>query len=139
MYLVNQEIGDGCGVACYAMVTGTNYYEAFGVLHPSENPVCSQTASHETSNEDLLQALRAAGFEIEVRIRPDIRTLKKAVLVVRYRIGPSMYMHTVVWDAERQQVLDPFDDRPFEEYQDGLCLAFELSTPSGLSSSVSLA
>lgn len=125
MERIYQEIIDGCGVACLAMVTGIDYRRALGVLHPCVDPDDHQV-SHETANEDLLEAIKQAGFEVNVRARPDIRTLKDAVLVVRYRIGDDTFMHSVVWDSKKQQVLDPFDDRPFEEYEQGLCLAFEL-------------
>ncbi len=132
MDLVRQKIIDGCGVACLAMVTGTDYRQALEVLHPF---VCPNdlTASHSTHNEDLIHALKLAGFEVRILIRPDIPTIRDAILVVRYRIGTSMFMHTVVWDAKEQRVLDPYDQRPFEEYESGLCLAFELSRsgPSG--------
>lgn len=133
---VLQEYADGCGVACLAMVTGISYWESLAVLHPHRYPGDFMT-SHETSNESLIEELKRAGFEVTVRIRPDIRTLKDSVLVVRYLINKKLYMHTVVWDSEQQLVLDPFDDRPFEEYESGLCLAFELSRsgPSGASSS----
>lgn len=117
--LVRQQHLDGCGVACFATIRGISYQEAMGVLHPE-----GRGAS--TSNEALIDVLQETGFDVDVRIRPDIRTLRTAVLVTRYRIGPEMFMHAVVWDANAQRVLDPFEDRPFEEYQTGLCLAFEL-------------
>jgi predicted double-glycine peptidase len=133
MNLVTQEVVDGCGVACYAMMTGKTYREALEDLHPGAQPI----ESHETSNEDLMRAIQRAGFDIEICIRPNIRNLRDSILVVRYPIENSMYMHTVVWSAEDQRVLDPFEDRPFEEYEKGICLAFELSRISGPSGDAS--
>jgi hypothetical protein len=100
------------------MVTDRTYAESLAMLNPDQTPW--------TSNDDLLEALKKAGRQVEVRIRPDIKSLRDSVLVVWYRIGSEKYFHTVVWDAQRQTVLDPFEDRPFEEYVRGLCLAFEL-------------
>lgn len=132
MDLVRQQRIDGCGVACLAMVTRTDYLNALGVIHPDKAQ--DSPTSHETRNERLIEELQRAGFEVNIRIRPDIRTLQNdAVLVVRYRVGAAMYMHCVVWSAEDQWVLDPFEGRPLEEYESGICLAFELSRsgPSG--------
>jgi hypothetical protein len=77
----------------------------------------------------LLYALSAAGVEVNVRVPCPLTQLKDAVLLVRYPIGGSLYMHTVVWDAEQQKVLDPWEERPFQSYQDGLCIVYELSRP----------
>ena len=119
MNFVRQEKVDGCAVACYAMLIGMSYDAALGVLHPEPSE------SHETSNEVLLQKLTDAGFTIMPKTRRPLSELRNAVLVVRYEIGGSMFMHTVVWDAEHQTVLDPYDARPLAEYQEGLCMAFE--------------
>lgn len=133
MKLVEQDHIDGCGVACFAMLTGRTYKEAREVLHPGGGSY--------TANEALVEALQAHGYAIETRFMlPTIRDLHTSLLVVRYRIGGGMFMHSVVWDAEQQKVLDPFDERPFEEYENGLCLAFEITSgPSGPSFSASSA
>jgi len=122
MQLVEQtEHADGCGVACFAMVTGTTYREALKVLHPYADD------SALTSNELLMEKLREAGFHIDVRYQVPIKQLKTSILVLRYRIGGSNFMHVAVWDAEAQEILDPWEQRPFEEYENGLCIAFELT------------
>lgn len=119
MDLVKQEHVDGCGVACFAMLTGRTYAEALARLNPNEESW--------TNTDDLLKALDCEGLTHEIRIRPDIRTLRTSILTVWYKIGEETYLHTVVWDAEKQQVLDPWGQRPFDEYVSGLCLAFELN------------
>lgn len=125
MQLVRQtDHVDGCGVACFAMVTGTTYREALRVLHPYAD------GSALTSNELLMEKLREAGLHIDVRYKVPIKQLKTSILVLRYLIGKFNYMHVAVWDAEAQAILDPWEDRPFDEYENGLCLAFELTPAS---------
>lgn len=118
MNRVQQEHIDGCAAACLAMVTGTDYTAALQTLHPE--------GGSWTSNEDLLVALKAAGFEINVRIPCPLEQLNDAILVVRYPISGTNFMHVVVWDAKRKEVLDPWEARPQESYQRDLCLVFEL-------------
>lgn len=102
----------GCIPACLATVLGVSYVEARALTGKS--------------NEELLDTLSNLGIDVTVRVFCLIRDLKSAILLVRYPIGGGVYMHTVVWDAEQQKVLDPWEERPFQSYQDGLCLAYEL-------------
>ncbi len=127
MRLVHQKRIDGCAVACLAIVTGQSYDEARHVLHPEAK---GPFGSHWTNNMDLLAALNTAGFGINVRVPCPIQQLKSSILVVRYEIMSSQHMHTVVWDAEQQRILDPFpfQARPLETYQEGLCLVYELDS-----------
>lgn len=105
----------GCIPACLATVLGVSFDEA--------NRLTGRT------NEELLAALQAAGLDVNVRIPCPITGLKDAILLVRYDIGGEAYMHTVVWDVEQQKVLDPWEERPHDSYQEGLCLVYELSRP----------
>jgi len=129
MKLVKQDAHvDGCAVACFAMVTGKTYEQALAVLHPEG--VATEGYGAETNLNDLLIALFAEGYETIVHPRCPIDTLKTALLNVRYRIGKAMFMHLVVWDAETKTILDPYETRDRSEYEDGLCLAFELKGPA---------
>jgi hypothetical protein len=107
------------------MVMGQTYEQARQRFHPTAT---DPGDSHWTSNEDLLGALEAAGFSVNIRVPCAIERLNTSVLVVRYPIGTVNFMHTVVWDAETQKILDPFMLRkhPLPYYQERLCLVFEL-------------
>jgi len=127
MNLLIQEHLDGCAVACLAMVTGTTYGEALKRLHNVDH--IPEEGSAWTSNEALLEALKGSGFEVLVYTPRRLVELGTSILVVRYLIGVTHYMHVVVWDADRQTVLDPFPNgrpRPLYYYEDNLCLVFEI-------------
>ncbi len=130
MELVLQDHIDGCAVACFATVTGKTYDEALEILHPEGVPTPDFGAN--TDLNRLIRALEAEGFTLTIRPRCPITNLKTSILVVRYEIGKEMYMHTVVWDAKRQEIFDPIETRPHEVYQEGFCIAFELTGRAGI-------
>jgi hypothetical protein len=123
MELVNQDDNDGCVVACFATVTGKTYEEALHTLHLDGPPAVGAS----TDLNVLIRALEAEGFSLNIRPRCTITELKTSILLVRYEIEGEMFMHTVVWDAECQEIFDPFEFRPHEIYQQGFCLAFEIT------------
>lgn len=125
MRLVPQEHIDGCAVACLAMVTGESYELALKVLHPDLTP---DTFSAWTSNESLLEAIKRAGRDVVVYPPKPLKDLGPSILLVRYHIGDTPFMHVVVWDPEKDQVLDPFvlqKVRPNDYYERNMCLAYE--------------
>jgi hypothetical protein len=125
MERVEQHDIDGCGVACFAMLTGQTYPEVLATLNPGQ--------ASWTDQSRLIEALQEAGYHLNVRFNTPIRDLETSLLVVRYRIAGEIYMHCVVWDAERQAILDPYDTRSFEEYENGLMIAYEVRQVNRLS------
>ena len=104
MRLVKQRHASDCGVACVAMLADVSWEEAnltiFGRV--KERGFYTQTA-------DLRDALRRLGVILEIRMkvcRAPRRLRRDALLKTNTRKGG--YWHWAVWDAERQEILDPY-------------------------------
>ena len=104
MRLVKQFDDEGCGLACVAMAAGTTYRTARDFTFPDGDVGV-------TSMKRLREIMEHHGVNLGERLIP-FRTRQPddlpfdALLKVNVRKEGSEW-HWVVWDHERQQVLDP--------------------------------
>ena len=100
MRRVYQSGGEGCGIACVAMLAETTYAAAkLRVPHWEERG----TYSHELRKQ-------LEYYEIQTEPRKPIRRLNYQSFgfnaVLHGKLGPEW--HWAVWDAERGKLLDPY-------------------------------
>lgn len=103
MRVIRQKHTTGCGVAAWAMVVGTSYDKMLKLLHPKRKPgACACTSVF-----DDLKVIEKLGLTARFSFRKRSLTNIKnhAMVVVKSRWGG---LHAVAWDAEKQQVIDPW-------------------------------
>ena len=104
MKRVVQKDEKGCGIACVAMLTGQSYGATRRLMYPDDRVKATRT-------RDLSGALASLGCEVGDRLVP-LRTRRfqdlgcDAILKVNKRRSK---WHWVVWDHQRQRVLDPLE------------------------------
>jgi len=105
MKYVKQDKGPTCGVACYAMITGTTFKEAHKQIKKRMN-------NHGLKTADIVKALKAVNYKIvgSGRLRPvgkkswdDLPGL--ALVKVRPDGCPMRHWHWVIWNGKK--VYDP--------------------------------
>jgi hypothetical protein len=104
MRLVHQKGEDGCGIACVAMLAGTNYKKAKSTLPKYWEP-------EGTTKKQMLRGLHLYGIatrEPQPIGNRDYEEFKFDAALLGY-LGPEM--HWTVWDAEREKLLDPYRPR----------------------------
>lgn len=107
MRLIKQVKGDGCGIACLAMIADKSYSEIKG-KYPQWEP-------DGTTKREMLKALRKCKIKAEdpKRIRnKDYKNFDFDAVLHGYCDGE---LHWVVWDAGRQRTLDPYRDEDGQE------------------------
>jgi hypothetical protein len=111
---VRQIHGNGCFIACLAMLRGVTYEEAFKSVHPNRDPdkVDRWDDSVALRFEDAINALVMQDLKPELSKLRHLRNLRRtALLIMRWEYEPSR-MHGVVFDAKTRKFLDPAWMRP---------------------------
>lgn len=108
MRLVKQFDDEGCGLACTAMAAGTTYRTVRAKAFPDGEV-------HPTSLKQLREIMETHGVGLGKKLIPfQTRTRKRvpqdlefdALLKVNLRQNGREW-HWVLWDHERQRILDP--------------------------------
>lgn len=109
MKLVQEEDETGCGMACVAMLSGTDYFTSCRSFFRTKSG-----RGKLTSTKDVRVALRRAGLSSGHRLTrfkkgETCAAMKTdAVLHVRpYRRRKAKIGHWVVWDSKNRKILDP--------------------------------
>lgn len=109
---VLQQHGDGCGVACLAMVAGISYDEALRIVfrRPAE-----AVSDRMIDDEKIIRALRRRGYKVR-RMRGDFRKLRRPVIVGilwEGQVPNNNEGHFVVWCPVTRKFVDPAYPTPF--------------------------
>lgn len=104
MRLVRQVTPYGCGVACVAMVAGVSYWAACEAIFGPKPP-----RRHSTYTADLRRGLNRLGINTTDRLKPlGGRSLTALAVDAIVKVNPRQDgWHWVIWDAQRQRILDP--------------------------------
>ena len=113
MRRVRQLTEMGCGVACVAMVAEVDYFTAYAAIFGLSEP-----KDHSTEAADLRRGLRRLGIRAAARLIPlagwRCSELETTAIV---KVNPTQDgWHWVVWDAERQCIIDPMT-RPYRRHR----------------------
>ncbi len=125
MRIVKQFDDEGCGLACTAMAAGTTYRKVRAKAFPDGDVEV-------TSTKRLREIMKQFDIELGDRLipfgkkRPDDLSFD-ALLKVNSRQKGSEW-HWVIWDYERQRVLDP-KRPPYKRYR--FVSYVRLTRPSG--------
>lgn len=107
---IQQVHENGCVPACVAMLTGLSYIQSCRIVHPYRR----NWDRYGSTPENVNASLKRAGFKIRQRNVKKIinfSQLKRNALVVlaHEAYGPPGHnLHAVVWDVQRQKILDPY-------------------------------
>ena len=113
MRRVRQLTEMGCGVACVAMVAGVDYFTAYAAIFGLTEP-----KDHSTEATDLRRGLRRLGVKTAARLIPLAgRPCSELETTAIVKVNPTQDgWHWVVWDLERQCVIDPMT-RPYRRHR----------------------
>ena len=107
MRYMKQKTKTDCGVACLAMLTGVSWVQARNALNFDKNEKVFLT-----TKDQMRDALRRLGVVTAKRLTvckyPE-RLQSDALL--RTNVLASGRFHWAVWDAKKQQILDPYYKR----------------------------
>jgi ABC-type bacteriocin/lantibiotic exporter with double-glycine peptidase domain len=107
MRYIKQKHITGCGVAAVAMLTGVSYDKALKVVRPDRKPgdcAC-------TSLKDMISGIETLGHKAQLSYKnTKLRGSKQNAMIIvsNPSRSPHAPFHVVVWDAEKQQILDPW-------------------------------
>ena len=137
LHRVYQQNDDGCFIAGIAILLGKTYEEAFRLVHPQKNIYdWSHGIEAMSLQEAALSTLQRLGVKAHVSKLRKLDSLRKSkknmVLIIRWNMSPTR-CHTVVYDSESRQILDP-DPRPaskkeLEEQLDFAIAVDEIAIP----------
>ena len=109
LHRVIQQHQNGCVPAALATLTGLKYELMMRVIHHSKRP--ARWDYYGTTRSATLRALNRLGYKAkEIDPIPFNRLSTDALIVVEneaYRALP-IGAHVVVWDCDRQRILDPY-------------------------------
>jgi hypothetical protein len=105
---VEQLHGNGCFIACLAMLKGITYEEAFKLIHPDKDMAAiSYYDRIGLTPEESIQRLEQLGLGPVHRPLRQLRNLRRtALLLIRWEHAPTL-LHGVVFDASTKKFLDP--------------------------------
>jgi hypothetical protein len=112
MKYIKQRHISGCGVAATAMLTGVSYDAALSVVRPDRKPgdcAC-------TSLKDMIRGIETLGHKARLSYQNGkLRGSKENAMIIVSNPGknPHAPFHVVVWDADKQKIMDPWG-RPSE-------------------------
>jgi hypothetical protein len=105
---VSQQHRDGCFIACFAMMKGISYEEAYKLVHPKKD-FCGEAS---LPPEKAIKILDKYGLETSYQPIKKIRHIKRdALLLIRWRAQPDL-MHGVIFDKKNRMFLDPWFNTP---------------------------
>lgn len=125
---VQQLHGDGCFVACVAMLLNIDYQNSYHLIFPDRN---YNFDSSELLPDQAEKRLSELGFCVRpVRIRDTNFLRKVSLLMLRWEVKPTRG-HVAIYQPENKTFLDPFYTHPLskQEYENQLYRVLYLDVP----------
>lgn len=119
----------GCSIACLAMIVGKSYFQVRAILHETTEKLLNKFVLPENIGlhcRDLYEALNQT-FDVSCKFIKFVsltKLTKHCILYVCPLAGCYDYIHSVIFDAERHCIIDPFEDKNFDinEYNVICCI-----------------
>ncbi len=100
---VQQQHDDGCVIACFAMLSGISYYEAYRTA--SLNGFIDPDKTVKMTFASAAKLLRLNRFKCVEDITDFRKRRLPAIVMFKWFTTPDY--HSVVWDPARKRFLDP--------------------------------
>lgn len=133
MKLVRQIHEYGCFPAALAMISGRSYNEMLKLIYPKRKKANWNIDG--VSDEAIYRSLNRLGIKYRKRKPTTLSNIKSnAILIIGNYLGDTNTDHTVIWDYEKQKILDPYPNKnrsrkkkfPLTTYQNNLLYILEI-------------